>query len=341
VKQFKLQLGVLVLAAISSAQQSPAHGTSSGANPGGHGTSQTGFPTAQQELGPISATPPLPPYPDTAEGLERMMADMVSLQKRGDAAALTPYVQSLVLPDAKQWFTSNFGDLRCGEEHLAANDCLGPRLAFTYRSLARILPASFALTLTDLINEQLTSFEATNYTEPCPGPQRIIASQELVGGLTTTPVLSSMLSGLVQHHEPVYVLWSYSDTKETTLPFFVYSQGGFRYIGMPHPASPEDYQNKNAVVEGNTASPSARYLTEDQVDMQHVPIDPTVVQRSVMLRVSVGKDGKVTDVLYVRGPEAFKDAAMQSVRKKRFEPPGFGPHGFHGDSLCVNVAAPL
>jgi hypothetical protein len=341
VKQLKLQLGILFFAAISLAQQSPTpHDPPSDLPPVDHGTSQTARPTLQQDLGSSSATAPIPSYPDTAEGLERLMAEMISLQKRGDTVALAPYLQSLVLPDAEQWFTSNFGDLRCGEKQLAANDCLGPRLALAYRTLARILPASFALTLTDLINEQLTNFEATNYAEPCPGPRHIIASRELVGGLTTTPVLSSMLSGLVQHQEPVYVLWSYSDTKETTLPFFVYSQGAFRYIGMPHPASPEDYQNKSAVAEGSTAAPSARYLTEDQLDMQQVRIDPTVVQRSVTLRVSIGKDGKVTDVSYVRGPEAYKDAAMQSVRKQRFEPPGFGPRGFHGNLLCINVAAP-
>jgi hypothetical protein len=161
---------------------------------------------------------------------------MLTLQRNGDSAALAPYLQSLVLPDSERWFVSQFGDVRCGEQQLGPNDCLGPRMAFTYRSLARVLPASFALTLTDLLHEGLTNFEATNYTEECPGPQRIVAARELVGGLTTTPYLSSMLSGIVQHHEPIYVLWAYNERKETTLPFFVYFEGAFRYIGMLHPA---------------------------------------------------------------------------------------------------------
>jgi hypothetical protein len=333
-KQFVLQLLVLTLAAVSAAQQPSPSSTPTAVD---HDTPQTALPTQQQDRDSTPIATPLPAYPDTAEGLERMMADMISLQRQGQTGALTPYLQSLILPDSEQWFNANFGDLHCGEEHLAANDCLGPRLNMAYQSLARILPASFALTLTDLINEQLTNFEATNYTEPCPGPRRIVPSQELAGGLTTTPFLSSMLSGLVQRHEPVYVLWSYNNTKDTTLPFFVYSQGSFRYIGMQHPVSTEAYQNKSAVVEEN---PAARYLTEDQLEMKYSPIDPTVVQRSVMLQVKVGKDGDVMDISYVRGADAYKDAAMQRVKKQKFDPPGFGPHGIHGNVLCINVADP-
>lgn len=158
-------------------------------------------------------TTPVTSYPDTAAGLEHLLTEMLSLQRNGDSAALAPYLQSLVLPDSDDWFTSKFEAVRCGERQLGPNDCLGPRMAFTYRSLARVLPSSFSLTLTDFLHEGLTNFEATNYTEECPGPQRIVPARELVGGLTTTPHLSSMLSGIVQHHEPIYVLWAYNERK--------------------------------------------------------------------------------------------------------------------------------
>ena len=335
VKHFKLPFAVLVLVAVSSAQ-SPSSATSPGATSEDRGTGQTAPPAPQQEQNSASAIASLvPSYPDTAEGLEKMMGDMISLQKRGQSAELTPYLQSLILPEPEVWFAARFGTVHCEEEKLGANDCLGPRIAFTYATITRDLPASFALTLKDLIHEGLTNFEATNYTEPCPGPQRIIASRDLVGGLTTTQILG----GMARHHESVYVLWSYSDTKETTLPFFVYSQRAFRYIGMPHEASVEDYQKRRKGGEEQTESaPSARYLTEDQLEMKQVKVDPAVAQRNVVVLVSVGKDGKVIEASYVRGPEAYRDAAIQNVRKKKFDPPGFGPHGLHGNLLCVNVA---
>lgn len=263
-----------------------------------------------------------------------MMGDMVSLQKQGQSAELTPYLHSLILPQPEEWFAARFGTEHCAEENLGANDCLGPRIAFTYATITRDLVPSFALTLKDLINEGLTNFEASDYTEPCPGPQRIVASAKLVGGLTTTQILWHM----EQRHESVYVLWSYSDTKETTLPFFVYSLGAFRYIGMPHEASLDDYQ-KSRVGEAHVeTAPTARYLTEDQLEVQNVIIDPALVSRTVVLAVTLGKDGKVKEASYVRGPEVYKDAAIREARKQRFDPPGFGPHGIYPGSRCIKVA---
>ena len=127
-----------------------------------------------QHLGaqPVPAAPSIPAYPNTTAGLEKLIGDMILLQQRGDDAAIAPYLQSLVLANPEEWFTSKFGNARCGQQHLDANDCMGPRLAMVYRPLAKILPASFALTLADLVHEGLTNVEATNYTEDCAGPQR-------------------------------------------------------------------------------------------------------------------------------------------------------------------------
>ena len=290
---------------------------------------------------PTPAEHQVPTYPDTTVGLEHLMGDMLSLQEKGDSTTLAPYLQSLILPNSEHWFVSQFGDTRCSEQQLGPNDCLGPRMAVAYRSLARALPASFSLTLTDLLHEGLTNFEATNYTDQCPGPQRIVGARELVGGLTTTPYLSPVLSGLVQHREPVYVLWAYSETKETTMPFFVYAEGAFRYLGMLHPATPEDLRKAGATEENSGPAPSAHYLTEDQLELKKVLNDASLVQRTVVLHVVTGPDGKPTEVTYVRGPEAAKEAAIKSVRKKRhFDLPSLPGLHLKAASFCLSVVAP-
>jgi hypothetical protein len=56
-----------------------------------------------------------------------------------------------------------------------------------------------------------------------------------------------------------YVLWAYSERKETTLPFFVYFEGAFRYLGMLHPASGEDFQ-KSKAPGGDRTTPCVRTL---------------------------------------------------------------------------------
>ena len=283
-----------------------------------------------------SVLPPIPNYPNTEAGLEQLMDDMLCLQKKGDAASLSPYLQSLVLPDPDRWFTSEFGDARCTEKQLGPNDCLGPRMALAYRPLAKVLPASFSLTLSDLLHEGMINFEATNYIEECPGPQRIVAARALVGGLTTTPYLSDSLSGLVQHHEQLYVLWAYSETKETTIPFFVYWEGSFRYLGMLHPAS-DDALHSDAAGIKPQAEPSAHYLTEDQLEMKKVLNDQARGQKTVVLRVMVDLNGTPKDITYIRGPKSEKKGAIKRAKKRRYDvPPVIRAIHARVFPLCIN-----
>ena len=280
----------------------------------------------------------IPAYPDSPLGLESLFHDMVSLVQRGEEGSVSPYLQSLALPDAEVWFKTEFGDRGCENQDLGPNGCLGPRMAWYYSATAKTLSPSFELTLKDLIGEGMINFEAVNQNADCAGPQRIQPSPKLVGSFTTVPVLSPVFSGLVQRKEPVYVLWAYNEKKETTVTFFVYSQGAFRYIGMPRPAPPDDYRGKSY---GEGAFPSLvpHYLTNDQVSMGSLIVEPALVQRTVVVRVMVGHDGKPKEVSYVRGPESFRDAAIEKTRKRRFEPPGFGPGGIHPNVFCLDVVA--
>jgi hypothetical protein len=290
-----------------------------------------------QEPSARSDVSSLPVYSDSPAGLESLFSDALKASVEGRSTAVLAYGQSLVLPDAEAWFVSKFGDVKCKEKTLAANDCLGPRLAAAYGTYSPVLPASFEMTLGDLAQEGLTNFEVVDYTGPCASPQRIVPSVKLVGSLTTTPVLSSMLSGLVQRHEPVYVVWAYSQDKETTLAFFVYDEGAFRYTGMPHPFLPETYiqvRDSGASISGPAATP--HYLTDDQLPMQNVIVDPVIVANTVVLNVVVDKEGKPKEISYVRGSEQLKEEAIRSVRKRRFDPPGFGPRGMHPNEFCLN-----
>jgi hypothetical protein len=295
---------------------------------------------ARQTVGDASV---VPQYPNTAAGLEQMMSDMIALRRKGDSKMLAQYLQSLVLPDGEHWFVAEFGDDHCGEQNPGANDCMGPRLASSYRRLAGAIPSSFALTLEDLIDEGLTNFEAANIAEECSGPLRIVPDRKLLGGLTTTPMVSAVLPGPVKRHEPVYALWIYSENKQTTLPFFVYSEGAFRYLGMLHEATFDEFHKGKSIAETARPAPDAHYLTEDQLAVKNAIVDPALVQRTVVLRVVAGGDGKPIEVTYVRGPEAYKEAAIESARKRRFDLPKFPFEALHAKtvSFCENVVAPL
>jgi len=290
----------------------------------------------------VADAPVVRQYPDTAAGLEELMSDMIALQKKGDTKTLAPYLQSLVLPNAERWFIAEFGDDHCGEQNPGANDCMGPRFAFRYRLLARTIPSSLALTLRDLINEGLTNFEAANITEECSGPMRIVADGKLVGGLSTTPLVSSALPGPVKRHEPVYALWIYSENKQTTMPFFVYSEGGFRYLGMLHESTFDEFRKGQSTTDTAQPALDPHNLTEDQVKVKNSIVDPDRVLRTVVLRVVAGADGKPKEVTYIRGPEAYKEAAIESAKKRRVDVPKFPFEAFHAKtvSTCEKVVAP-
>jgi hypothetical protein len=290
----------------------------------------------------VGNAPVIPPYPNTAAGLEQLMSDMIALQKKGDNKILAPYLQSLVLPDAEHWFVAEFGADHCEEQSPGANDCMGPRFASRYQRLATAIPSSFSLTLEDLIAEGLTNFEAANISEECSGPLRIVPDWNLLSGLSTTPLVSAALPGPVKRHEPVYALWIFSESKQTTMPFFVYSEGAFRYLGMLHEATFDEFHKAKSMAETALPAADAHRLTEEQLKMKHGIVSPDLVQRTVVLRVVSGADGKPMEVTYVRGPEAYKEAAIESARKRRFDVPKLPFEAFHAKtvSLCENVVAP-
>jgi len=284
----------------------------------------------------------VPTYPNTPAGLEQLMSKMIDLQKKGDSKVLAAYLQSLVLPDAEHWFVAEFGDEHCDDQNPGANDCLGPRFASSYRGFARDITPSFALTLQDLINENLTNFEATNITQECSGPIRIVPDRKLLGGLSTTPMVSDVLPGPVKHHEPVYALWIYNDTKQTTLSFFVYTEGAFRYLGMLHEATFAEFRKEKSIAGAPQPAPEAHYLTEDQLEVKNAIVNPALVQRTVVLQVVAGADGRARQVTYVRGPEAYKEAAIESTRKRHFDVPKYPFDAFHAKtiSFCIDVVSP-
>lgn len=277
----------------------------------------------------------IPSYPNSEAGLENLINDMNALAKKGDDSALAPYYQSLVLPNSESWFDSKFGNPNCEKlNEMAANDCLGNRLALAYSAIASNIPASARMTMKDLIEENLTNFEAVNYSAPCPNPVKIIPDRKLVGELTTTPFLSPVLSGLMKNKEPIYILWSYSQTQETTIGFFVYSEDAFRYIGMPHPASADEYSHKRL-----SYSVKADDLTNEVVDAHPVMTDPALGQKTVVIHVVIGADGRVREADYARGPESLKDAAIRMAEEHHFKPVTFGGKPVPV-STCVNVVPP-
>lgn len=285
--------------------------------------------------GAEGSLPALPKYPNTAAGLESFLADAIRATLDGKTSLVRAYSRSLVLPAAEAWFSARFGNANCDAVPLPEGDCFGPRLAAAYAAYSGVLPASFEMTLQDINSEKLMTIEAVDSSLPCAGPLTIRPVQGLVGGLTTTPLVSPVFSGILKEHEPIYAVWLYSVSKMTTLAYFTYAEGGFRYLGMPHQVSAEEWVRLRAA-NSTPRSAMPHYLTNNQAEANGFLVDLEQIKSTVVVSVKVDKQGTPEKVEYVRGSEALRDEALAAVRRRHFEAPGTGPRGVHPASYCIN-----
>jgi len=273
----RIQLGTVILLCMSPsfAQQLPAQTT----------------PAVQQ----TQTAAAIPSYPNTAAGLEKLMKDMLKLEKRGDTAALAPYLQSLVLPNPDAWFKSVFG----GD--------LGSRLLSSYLRIKSDIPKNID---TELI--RFASAKGTSATEAFPTCEG-----------SPLPPAKFMALAMRRRSAPLYVVRLGRGKRQSTLGFFAYVSGGFRHVGSLEFSSPTP--NLRSLL---GAGPFLRVSGNvEKANLLHwsspiYPLDAKAdhLNGTVVLREIVAKDGTVRGVFYFSGPELLAAPAMDAVRQWTYKP---------------------
>ena len=162
--------------------------------------SEDAAPQAQQ----ASPSASIPSYPNTAQGLEKFMKDMMKAAKNGDHDVVAAYAKSLVLPDAESWFKSVFGD-----EH-------GARLAAVSDRVRSEIELSAPDAVTKFLSEERTRVEAVRFDDSC-------------NSRATDTEYPFLL--LRERPEPLYDVRFGDGQTESVWAYFAYVDGGFRYIG--------------------------------------------------------------------------------------------------------------
>jgi len=260
--------------------------------------------TDTQQTPATSAPPAIPSYPDSSAGLEQLMKGMLGLEKHGDTTALAPYLQSLVLPNPDAWFKSIFGDT------------LGAQLALSYEPTAKWLPQAMAAALKKLRQEGFAGhFEVVDLNKHCAAPS-FIAQSESETKVLGPPAIK--LLAFRKQHEPMYTVWFRKGRNISTIAFFVYDGGAFRYIGKPEIPDSVAAQGPPQVKSGATIQ-AARLIY--QVSPEYpVAAKEAHVQGTILLSAEIGKDGSVGDLSYVSGPQALISSAMDAVRQWKYQP---------------------
>ena len=152
---------------------------------------------------PAAPAVTIPQYPDTPQGLEKLLNDMMEFTKDGDNRAVAAYVASLALPNPDGWFNSVFGDD-------------GPRYAAASAQLRSAGETNFPLTLATVLKDQGTSIEAHKFQGSC---DKFATDKE-------HPLLLQRRSPV-----PLYDARFKGATSESISSYFAYVDGGFRYVG--------------------------------------------------------------------------------------------------------------
>ncbi len=229
----------------------------------------------------------IPTYPDSPQGLEDLIRDMLKLQKNGDAKALALYVQSLVLPNASVWFTATFGEK------------LGTPMSAEYDRTQMNLPLSFPDTLSQIEAKHMSNVQAHLFTDSC----------DVEVGDSGYALLISRTQ-----QQPLFDVRFSSHTDTAILAYFAYVDGAFRYISnfrVSNPANPILRVGGNVMRKKEVEAPAPRY--PEQAKLDHI-------SGTVILHAIIGPNGHVCSLQVVQGPPELVGASFNAVRRWRYSP---------------------
>lgn len=246
--------------------------------------------------------PSIPTYPDSPKGLENLMKDILKLQKKGDAQALAPYLQSLVLPHARDWFESVFGQQ------------IGDSLADSYEREGMEMALSFPDTLADFIKQKVGDPLALEFTDSC--------------NPNATPSEYPILL-LRRDSQPLYDVRFVEGRSLHIFSYFAYEGGAFRYLGNfqvrgPSPTvwtAPQPKESETTTsrirVGGNVM---AARLTRQVLPVYPEEAKRARIQGTVLLHAIVAKDGSLRNLQLLQGQCWLAQAAVEAVKQWRYAP---------------------
>jgi TonB family protein len=266
---------------------------------------------SEQAPAAIATSPPIsiPSYPDTAQGLEKLMKEMMKLEKEAKQQELATYAKSLLLPDADKWFKAVFGD------------SAGAALASASELARNGIEFGTVETLATLQKKDLTEVRAIRFDDSCSP----------LATPTEYPVLL-----LRQRPEPLYDVRFSDGSKESVWSYFAYVDGAFRFIGSLKKA------NAGYPFQRTKTQPSADRRTDTEGEIkerirvagnvqqatlihQEVPVYPPDakahgVRGTVVLHAVIAKDGSIRDLDVNDGVCSLSRSAMEAVKKWRYKP---------------------
>lgn len=237
---------------------------------------------------------PIANYPDTQDGLERFVKDLLEAHKQDQPDEVRKLVQDLSLPNPPAWFAMAFG------EH--AYEALAQAYSRNQDALLQEVDAAVVAAT----REGFSEIRAKKYEKSC---------DDMAGELTF-PLLIARIVPV-----PLYELRMMGARSFRRLSIFAYVDGAFRYVGPLN--IPDEFATKDA-------KPPARIQVKGDVQASKSlkkvsPSYPDAARReglegTVRLHAIIGKDGGVQQVRVVRGYCSLSEVSLPVVKQWRYTP---------------------
>ncbi|MCL6564839.1 MAG: TonB family protein [Acidobacteriia bacterium] len=254
---------------------------------------------------PAQPLPAVPRYEDSVEGLEKFMRTVLEAAQKGDERLVYAHTRSLLLPNPREAFAELFGDaLQEGYAERYAE-----RRAALYLVLAR--------DLTGIAKAGFAHIRVGRYEEGCSP----LADEDQV------PVLLARRRPVVLYD--VRVLRKKEDKSAAGLRYFLYQDGGFRYLGnITLEQGAPVFGSFEEAAAGSTPGKRLRAGGEHAVKFRSKNPPPTYPQQArdanlqgrVRLLILFGTDGAVKAVRLLSGHCWLFPAALDAVRQWNIEP---------------------
>jgi TonB family protein len=237
-----------------------------------------------------------PEYPETTEGLKKLLEDWLAALKSGDSAKSDAILKSVAIPDHATWFAKTFG----------YSD--GPSLEVAYSQLQPGSEDRWKIFGFRSIEAERMIVKVSVYTKPSDTQNALLAAALTAEKQPTTFYCAEFVK-------------SVDETSSSRIGCFVYVGGGFRFLdqGVLQALSTAP----------RSTGPKQLRLLRDTPGLKLIQNVPPVypddakknkVEGVVRLYIEVQKDGTVGAVHVMDGDPRLSAATIAAVKQWRYEP---------------------
>jgi TonB family protein len=262
------------------------------------------YAQSPQQQSSSQTAPPAVSYPDSQSGLKQFAADVLKAQRDNDAARAQKLLDSVVLPNYREWYTKNF------------NEYAVARAVPAYASSGNQLPAQIAKLFLDSYVEGFRNIEALRF-------------EDEQSACSSAPVFSAMTARI--SHVPLYELRFIHGDRYKRIFAFAYVGGMFRLIllaDLSKPLASEAPQTAGSSTKPLSPEERVKLGASVQAARLVCRVQPYYPEEARQQRISgtvrfhaiIGKDGSIKQLEVLTGPPQLVTSAQWAVSQWRYHP---------------------